>query len=102
MITEGVEAYVERAARFRTELRRLEAVRRDFDANVSHELKTPIATLLTEAQVLKTDEQLKDYLASDQRVYAITTRKRLARLSFRPYVGERQGDKLLISNKKSP
>jgi 4-amino-4-deoxy-L-arabinose transferase-like glycosyltransferase len=55
-----------------------------------------------QAQVLKTDEQLKDYLASDQRVYAITTRKRLARLSFRPYVVERQGDKLLISNKKSP
>jgi len=54
------------------------------------------------AQVLKTAEQLKDYLASDQRVYAITTRKRLARLSFGPYVVERQGDKLLISNKKSP
>jgi 4-amino-4-deoxy-L-arabinose transferase-like glycosyltransferase len=55
-----------------------------------------------QAQVLKTAEQLKDYLASDQRVYAITTRKRLARLSFGPYVVERQGDKLLISNKKSP
>jgi 4-amino-4-deoxy-L-arabinose transferase-like glycosyltransferase len=54
-----------------------------------------------QAQVLETAEQLKDYLASDQRVYAITTRKRLARLSFRPYVVERQGDKLLISNKKS-
>jgi len=54
------------------------------------------------AQSLKTAEQLKDYLASDQRVYAITTRKRLARLPFRPYVVERQGDKLLISNKKSP
>ena len=54
------------------------------------------------AEVLKTAEQLKDYLASDQRVYAVTTRKRLARLSFRPYVVERQGDKLLISNKKSP
>ena len=26
----------------------------------------------------------------------------LARLSFRPYVVDRQGDKLLISNKKSP
>ena len=54
-----------------------------------------------QAQVLKTGEQLQDYLASDQRVYAITTRKRLARLSFRPYVVERQGDKLVISNKKS-
>jgi 4-amino-4-deoxy-L-arabinose transferase-like glycosyltransferase len=54
------------------------------------------------AQSLKTAEQLKDYLASDQRVYAITTRKRLARLPFRPYVVARQGDKFLISNKKSP
>ena len=53
------------------------------------------------AQELKTAEQLKDYLASDQQVYAIATRKRLARLSFKPYVVERQGDKLLISNKKS-
>jgi len=53
-------------------------------------------------QALKTAEQLKDYLASDRRVYAITTRKRLARLPFRPYVVARQGDKLLISNKKSP
>jgi hypothetical protein len=26
----------------------------------------------------------------------------LARLSFRPYVADRQGDKLLISNRKSP
>jgi len=44
---------------------------------------------------------LKDYLASDQRVYAIATGKRLARLSLRSYVVDRQGDKLLISNKKS-
>ena len=55
-----------------------------------------------QAQVLKTAEQLKDYLASDQRVYAVTTRKRFARLSFQPYVVARQGNKLLISNKKSP
>ena len=55
-----------------------------------------------QAQVLKTAEQLKEYLASDQRVYAVITRKRLAGLSFKPYVVERQGDKLLISNKKSP
>ena len=55
-----------------------------------------------QARALKTVEQLKDYLASDQRVYAITTRKRLARLLFKPYVVARQGDKLLISNKRSP
>ena len=53
------------------------------------------------AQVLKTAEQLKDHLAADQLVYAITSRKRLARLSFKHYVVERQGDRLLISNKKS-
>jgi hypothetical protein len=46
--------------------------------------------------------QLKDYLASGQSVYAITTRKRLARLPFRPYVFARQGDKFIISNKRSP
>jgi hypothetical protein len=46
--------------------------------------------------------QLKDYLASSQSVYAITTRKRLARLPFRPYVVARQGDKFIISNKRSP
>jgi hypothetical protein len=57
---------------------------------------------LRRGQSLKTAEQLKDYLVSDQRVHAITPRKRLARLPFKPYVVERQGDKLLISNKKSP
>jgi 4-amino-4-deoxy-L-arabinose transferase-like glycosyltransferase len=55
-----------------------------------------------QAQVLKTADQLKEYLATDQKVYAIATRKRIARLPFRPYIVERQGDKLLISNKKSP
>ncbi len=53
-----------------------------------------------QAQVLETAEQLKNYLDSDQRVYAIITRRRFAGLSFRPYVVERQGNKLLISNKK--
>ena len=54
------------------------------------------------ARVLKTADELKDYLTSDKRVYAIATRKRLARLPFRPYIVERQGDKLLISNIKGP
>jgi 4-amino-4-deoxy-L-arabinose transferase-like glycosyltransferase len=55
-----------------------------------------------QARVLKTADQLKAYLATDQRVYAIITRKRFARLPFRPYIAERQGDKLLISNIKGP
>ena len=54
-----------------------------------------------QALALKTAEQLKDYLASDQRVYAIITRKRYADLPFRPNIVARQGDKLLISNKNS-
>ena len=53
------------------------------------------------ARVLKGSEELKSFLASDQKVYCLITRKRLARLSLMPYVVERQGDKLLISNSKS-
>ena len=52
-----------------------------------------------QARVLKTEEQLKNYLASDRQVYAITTRKRFERLSFKPFILDRQGDRLLISNK---
>jgi 4-amino-4-deoxy-L-arabinose transferase-like glycosyltransferase len=54
------------------------------------------------ARVLERPDELKDYLASDKKVYCIITRKKLARLSLMPYVVARQGDKLLISNSKSP
>jgi signal transduction histidine kinase len=37
-----------------TEARRLDAVRRDFVANASHELKTPIASILATAETLRT------------------------------------------------
>ena len=53
------------------------------------------------ARELESLEELKDYLASDKKVYCLITRKKLARLSLMPYVVERQGDKLLISNNKS-
>jgi len=51
----------------RTEVRRLERVRRDFVANISHELRTPLATLklLSETLVLDGGEDpaiVKDYL----------------------------------------
>ena len=39
-----------------TEIRRLEAVRRDFVANVSHELKTPLTSLSGYAETLVSDE----------------------------------------------
>jgi len=43
-----------------TELRRLEAVRRDFVANVSHELKTPLTSIIGYAETLTTEDAGKD------------------------------------------
>jgi two-component system, OmpR family, phosphate regulon sensor histidine kinase PhoR len=40
-----------------TELRRLEAVRRDFVANVSHELKTPLTSIAGYAETLAAEER---------------------------------------------
>jgi two-component system, OmpR family, phosphate regulon sensor histidine kinase PhoR len=41
-----------------TEFRRLESVRRDFVANVSHELKTPLTSIRGYAETLLADEEL--------------------------------------------
>src|SRR5205085_4167976 len=43
-----------------TELRRLEAVRRDFVANVSHELKTPLTSIAGYAETLATEDAGKE------------------------------------------
>ncbi|MGD8945244.1 MAG: glycosyltransferase family 39 protein [Desulfobacterales bacterium] len=53
------------------------------------------------AIVLKTPDAISEYLDSPQRVFCIVTRKRLANLESMPYVVEQQGDKLLISNRKT-
>jgi two-component system phosphate regulon sensor histidine kinase PhoR len=43
-----------------TELRRLEAMRRDFVANVSHELKTPLTSIIGYAETLAMEDAGKD------------------------------------------
>ncbi|HEX2825519.1 MAG TPA: ATP-binding protein [Burkholderiales bacterium] len=42
-----------------TELRRLEAVRRDFVANASHELRSPLTTIKAAAETLRDEEDTK-------------------------------------------
>jgi len=51
-LPEGTEAAVLIVARDVTELRRLEAMRRDFVANVSHEFRTPVASIRGLAETL--------------------------------------------------
>jgi signal transduction histidine kinase len=61
-----------------TEARRIDAIRRDFVANASHELKTPVAGILATA------ETLQDAIAEDPqqaRRFAETLAKEAARLS---------------------
>lgn len=50
----GTDGGVLLALRDITETRRLEAVRRDFVANASHELKTPVASIRAAAETLRT------------------------------------------------
>jgi two-component system phosphate regulon sensor histidine kinase PhoR len=83
-----------------TELRRLEAVRRDFVANVSHELKTPLTvvrgiveTLLDDAQMAADTRERFLHKVSDQaeRLSAIVTDLlTLARAESSPEVFERE------------
>ncbi len=56
-----------------THLRRLEAIRRDFVANVSHELKTPISTIKAAAETLQ--ETLVESEAGDPNFVAIICRQ---------------------------
>jgi two-component system sensor histidine kinase SenX3 len=50
----GVQGLVLVLAEDLTELRRVESIRRDFAANVSHELKTPVGALLLLAETVET------------------------------------------------
>ena len=59
-----------------TEVRRLEVVRRDFVANVSHELKTPLTSIRGYAETLLTD----DVSAEMQRSFLETVARNAARL----------------------
>lgn len=64
-----------------TELRRLETVRRDFVANVSHEMRTPLASIRAMAETLQ-DGGLHDVLVADSFLGTIITEvERLARIS---------------------
>ena len=52
-----------------TERRRLEAVRRDFVANISHELKTPVGALALLAETLVDEPDLEVASRLSQRIY---------------------------------
>lgn len=61
-----------------TELRRLEAVRREFVANVSHELKTPLAAIRAMVETLVDDPQM---LAAQREKFLLRIEKQTLRLS---------------------
>jgi two-component system phosphate regulon sensor histidine kinase PhoR len=64
-----------------TELRRLETVRRDFVANVSHEMRTPLASIRAMAETLQ-DGGLHDAVVADSFLGTIVTEvERLARIT---------------------
>jgi two-component system phosphate regulon sensor histidine kinase PhoR len=60
-----------------TEMRKAENVRREFTANVSHELKTPLTTIMGFAELLSED-MVKD--GADRRRYAMLIRLEAERL----------------------
>jgi two-component system phosphate regulon sensor histidine kinase PhoR len=63
-----------------TEIRRLEAVRRDFVANVSHELRTPVSIMRTNAEILL-DGALRDAEKGPMFAHAIArSAERLGRI----------------------
>ncbi|MCC6783451.1 MAG: PAS domain-containing protein [Planctomycetes bacterium] len=61
-----------------TELRRLEAVRRDFVANVSHELKTPIAAIRGMVETVLDDPEMDEAL---RRRFLARSKEQVLRLS---------------------
>ena len=64
-----------------TELRRLETVRRDFVANVSHELRNPLASIRGMAETLQ-DGALDDHTVSEHFLQTIITEaQRLTRIA---------------------
>jgi len=71
-----------------TEVARLEAVRRDFVANASHELRTPVAAIRGFAETLLDGEGLSE---SDRRTYLDTIHRHAIRL------GNLVGDLLSLS-----
>lgn len=52
-----LDSLADSLSRALTELRKLETMRRDFVANASHELRTPIATLLSAVETLRSGAQ---------------------------------------------
>jgi two-component system phosphate regulon sensor histidine kinase PhoR len=77
-LPKGREAAVLISVRDVTELRRLEAMRRDFVANASHELRTPVATIRGYAETLE-EGALEDPVAAKRFVAGLS--RQAARLS---------------------
>ncbi|WP_344244026.1 sensor histidine kinase [Actinocorallia libanotica] len=98
----GVQGLVLVLAEDLTELRRVESIRRDFAANVSHELKTPVGALLLLAETVETaadDEEAVRRFAGRMQLEAARLSSLVQDLITLSHV---QGDEPLAEEKPVP